>query len=102
MTHDRLRTAIVGGGYVGTATAVGLAEQGHDVILVEEDPERLAALADDRIPQAFVVRRSASSRTSRLAVRMLMPCATWTSAMGCLADGERLAARGSAGPRAVR
>ncbi len=50
MTRDRLRTAVVGAGYVGIATAVGLAEQGHDVVLVEEDPGRLAAIADGRIP----------------------------------------------------
>jgi UDPglucose 6-dehydrogenase len=44
------RTAVVGAGYVGIATAVGLAEQGSTVVLVEQDPARLAALADGRIP----------------------------------------------------
>ena len=47
---DRLRVAVVGAGYVGIATAVGLAEHGHDVVLVERDPDRLAALVDGRIP----------------------------------------------------
>ena len=41
---------VVGAGYVGIATAVGLAEQGRDIVLVERDPDRLAALADGRIP----------------------------------------------------
>jgi UDP-glucose/GDP-mannose dehydrogenase family, NAD binding domain len=50
MTRDRLKTAVVGAGYVGIATAVGLAEQGRDIVLVEQDPARLAALADGRIP----------------------------------------------------
>lgn len=50
MTRDRWKTAIVGAGYVGIATAVGFAEQGRDVVLVERDPGRLAALADGRIP----------------------------------------------------
>jgi UDPglucose 6-dehydrogenase len=47
--HDS-RAAVVGAGYVGLATAVVLAEQGHHVVLVERDPDRLAALANGRIP----------------------------------------------------
>lgn len=50
MQNDRLRTAVVGAGYVGIATAVGLAEQGRDIVLVEQDPDRLAALSEGRIP----------------------------------------------------
>ena len=50
MPGAKSRTAVVGAGYVGIATAVGLAEQGRDVVLVERDPDRLAALADGRIP----------------------------------------------------
>ncbi len=42
--------AVVGAGYVGIATAVGLAEQGHDVVLVERDGGRLAVLGAGRIP----------------------------------------------------
>jgi UDPglucose 6-dehydrogenase len=42
--------AVVGAGYVGLATAVVLPEQGHHVVLVERDPERLAALANGLIP----------------------------------------------------
>jgi UDPglucose 6-dehydrogenase len=50
MTREDPRTAVVGAGYVGVATAVGLAEQARGVILVERDLERLAALADGRVP----------------------------------------------------
>jgi len=50
MTRDRLRTAVVGAGYVGIATAVGLAEKGREVVLVEQDLDRVAVLADGRIP----------------------------------------------------
>jgi len=50
MAHDSVKTAVVGAGYVGIATAVGLAEQGRDILLVEQDPARLAALVDGRIP----------------------------------------------------
>ena len=50
MSISGTRTAVVGAGYVGLATAVGLAEQGRDVVLVERDPDRLAALTGGRIP----------------------------------------------------
>jgi UDPglucose 6-dehydrogenase len=50
MTRDSLKMAVVGAGYVGIATAVGLAEQGRDIVLVEQDADRLAALAAGRIP----------------------------------------------------
>ena len=50
MPRSELKMAVVGAGYVGIATAVGLAEQGRDIVLVEQDPARLGALADGRIP----------------------------------------------------
>jgi len=50
MTRDRLKTAAAGAGYVGIATAVGLTEQGRDIVLVEQDPNRRVALAVGRIP----------------------------------------------------
>jgi UDPglucose 6-dehydrogenase len=50
MTGARLLTAVVGAGYVGIATAVGLAERGRTVALVEQNPDRLSALTDGRIP----------------------------------------------------
>lgn len=45
-----VNAVVVGAGYVGIVTAVGLAEQGWSVALVERDRPRLAALADGRIP----------------------------------------------------
>jgi UDPglucose 6-dehydrogenase len=44
------RAVIVGGGYVGLVTAVGLAQLGHRVALVETDPDRLASLREGRAP----------------------------------------------------
>jgi UDPglucose 6-dehydrogenase len=44
------RVVVVGAGYVGVATAVGLAERDRTVVLVESDPARLEAIADGRIP----------------------------------------------------
>ena len=49
MTRDSVKTAVVGAGYVGIATAVGLAEQDDTVVPVERDPARLAALAEGRV-----------------------------------------------------
>jgi UDPglucose 6-dehydrogenase len=41
---------VIGAGYVGLATAIGLVEAGHEVELVETRPDRLAALRDGRSP----------------------------------------------------
>jgi UDPglucose 6-dehydrogenase len=48
--HPELKTAVVGAGYVGIAVAVGLAERGANVVLVEEDAGRLARLVEGRVP----------------------------------------------------
>jgi UDPglucose 6-dehydrogenase len=45
-----LSMVVVGAGYVGLATAVGLATRGHRVELVENGTDRLTALRDGRIP----------------------------------------------------
>ena len=42
--------AVIGAGYVGLVSAVGLAGMGHRIELVETDRERLAALRDGRVP----------------------------------------------------
>jgi UDPglucose 6-dehydrogenase len=44
------RVTTVGAGYVGLVTAVGLARLGHDVDLVEIDPERRSMLASGKVP----------------------------------------------------
>lgn len=41
---------MIGAGYVGLVTAVGLAELGHTVELTERRPDRLAALRSGRVP----------------------------------------------------
>jgi UDPglucose 6-dehydrogenase len=46
----RRSIAVVGAGYVGLVSAVGLARMGHAIELVETDPERLAALRAGRVP----------------------------------------------------
>jgi len=42
--------AVIGAGYVGLVSAVGLAAKGHPVELVETNPERLDALREGRVP----------------------------------------------------
>ena len=42
--------AVVGAGYVGLVSAVGLAQLGHTIELVETDPERLVDLRNGRVP----------------------------------------------------
>jgi UDPglucose 6-dehydrogenase len=42
--------AVVGAGYVGLVSAVGLARMGHQIELVETDPERLTQLRAGRVP----------------------------------------------------
>ncbi|MBA2701680.1 MAG: UDP-glucose/GDP-mannose dehydrogenase family protein [Chloroflexi bacterium] len=48
--HQPRRIVVVGAGYVGLVTAVGLAEMGHQVEVVEMRPDRLAALRAGRSP----------------------------------------------------
>ena len=45
-----MRICIFGLGYVGLVTAAGLAEFGHDVVGIDVQPERLAALLGGRVP----------------------------------------------------
>ena len=42
--------AVVGAGYVGLVSAVGLGRMGHRIELVETDPDRLAQLRAGRVP----------------------------------------------------
>jgi UDPglucose 6-dehydrogenase len=44
METPRRRVVVVGGGYVGLVTAVGLSHLGHRVRLIESDPRRRASL----------------------------------------------------------
>ena len=49
-TTARRSIAVIGAGYVGLVSAVGLAAKGHAIELVETDPVRLAALREGRVP----------------------------------------------------
>ncbi|MGW7431587.1 UDP-glucose dehydrogenase family protein [Streptomyces sp. NPDC054861] len=64
-----MRTAVVGQGYVGVTGAVALAQQGHRVVGVEQDWERLASLRAGEPPvfePGLVEQMTAVLRTGRL------------------------------------
>jgi UDPglucose 6-dehydrogenase len=50
MEAPRRRVLVIGGGYVGLVTAVGLARLGHRVRLIETSPTRLTSLRDGVAP----------------------------------------------------
>ena len=45
-----MKVGVVGCGYVGLVTSVGLASLGHDVVAIEVDPARREAIASGRLP----------------------------------------------------
>ncbi|TPW70239.1 UDP-glucose/GDP-mannose dehydrogenase family protein [Schumannella sp. 10F1B-5-1] len=45
-----MRISVIGCGYLGAVHAAAMASQGHDVIGVDVDPERIAALRAGRVP----------------------------------------------------
>ena len=45
-----MRIAMIGGGYVGLVSGACLADIGNDVVIIESDPRRYAALCQGRIP----------------------------------------------------
>ena len=50
MSMSRRRLVVVGAGYVGLVTAVGLAQHGHTIHLVEKRRDRLDSLRNGRVP----------------------------------------------------
>ena len=52
-----MNIAIIGSGYVGLVAGACFAELGHDVILVDNDPAKYAALARSECPHKNPRRR---------------------------------------------
>ncbi|GGR93280.1 UDP-glucose dehydrogenase family protein [Deinococcus sedimenti] len=50
MTHQPMRVAVIGTGYVGLGTAALLAHIGHDVVGIDIDPDKIAALQSGQVP----------------------------------------------------
>ncbi|MEJ1157545.1 UDP-glucose dehydrogenase family protein [Prosthecomicrobium sp. N25] len=45
-----MRIAMIGSGYVGLVSGACLADFGHDVVCIDNNPDKIAALKDGRIP----------------------------------------------------
>ncbi len=45
-----MRLVVFGAGYVGLVTGTGLSDLGHDVLVYDIDPEKIAKLEDGRVP----------------------------------------------------
>ena len=45
-----MRLVVFGAGYVGLVTGTGLSDLGHDVLLYDIDPDKIAKLKDGRVP----------------------------------------------------
>lgn len=74
--------------------AVGFAEQGRDVALVEQDPGRLAALTDGRIPfhePALPEAYASQHAAGRVVPTAEIPGTAWTSSSS--ASGRRSTTR---------
>ncbi len=73
-----MRLVVFGAGYVGLVTGTGLSDLGHEVLLVDIDPERVALLESGKIPiyeprLADLVRRNQRSRRLAFATEVSAP-----------------------------
>lgn len=73
-----MRLVVFGAGYVGLVTGTGLSDLGHEVLLVDIDPERVAMLEQGRIPiyeprLADLVRRNQRSKRLSFATEVRAP-----------------------------
>ncbi len=73
-----MRIAVVGSGYVGLVTGTCFADLGHDVVLVDNDENKLAALRDGAVPihEKFLPELLARHRGARIQFSGDLPQAT--------------------------
>ena len=82
-----MRIAVVGPGYVGLVTGACFADLGHDVVLVDNDEKKLAALRNGEVPihEQFLPELLARHRDGRIKFSGDLQSATrfgqaWTTA----------------------
>ncbi|MGA2459677.1 MAG: UDP-glucose 6-dehydrogenase, partial [Terriglobales bacterium] len=84
-----MRIAVVGSGYVGLVTGVCFADLGHEVVLVDNDGEKLAALRNGEVPihERFLPELLARHRGQRIKFSGDLQAATRESAVVFIAVG---------------
>ncbi|MEP6637818.1 MAG: nucleotide sugar dehydrogenase [Chloroflexota bacterium] len=98
----RRSIAVVGAGYVGLVSAVGLAARGHSIELIETDPTRLAALRRGEVP--FTERGVQEALTVAIdsgALKILEHVSMTSSDIVLICVGTPIDDRGHADVRAV-
>jgi len=73
-----MRLVVFGIGYVGLVTGTGFSELGHEVLCVDIDPEKIAALREGRVPiyepgLGDLVRRGIRSKRLRFSTEVTAP-----------------------------
>ena len=99
-----MRLVVFGAGYVGLVTGTGLSDLGHDVLLYDIDPDKIAKLNDGRIPiyepgLGDLIHRN--QRNGRLTFATQIPAAFDQADVYFIAVGTPPAADGAADLSAV-
>src|SRR5437868_15093496 len=84
-----MKIAVVGSGYVGLVASACFAELGHEVICVDNDPEKLAALVRGETPihEQYLPELLARHRGQRLKFSASLPEAVRASSVVFVAVG---------------
>src|SRR6266852_2583007 len=84
-----MRIAVVGSGYVGLVTGACFAELGHEVVLVDNDEKKIAALRNDEVPihERFLPELLARHRGQRIKFSGDLQAATRESEVVFIAVG---------------
>jgi UDPglucose 6-dehydrogenase len=93
-----MRITVVGSGYVGLVAGACLCEIGHDVVLVDKDPQRYRALADGECPihEAHLPELLARNRGRRLTYSIDLAAAVRSSQAVFVAVGTPPTVNGEA------
>jgi UDPglucose 6-dehydrogenase len=94
--------AVIGAGYVGLVSAVGLARLGHRIELVETDPDRLAQLHQGRVPFSEAgVQEALSEALADGSMTILESSSTTTAEVALICVGTPIDTQGHADVSAV-
>jgi UDPglucose 6-dehydrogenase len=93
-----MRVAVIGSGYVGLVGAVCFAELGHEVVCVDNDEAKLAALRQGRMPihEMYLAELLGKHRGHRLTFSSQLPQATRAASVIFIAVGTPTTETGEA------